>query len=45
MCPHCRKASEMLGRPYMCRTCWRRNYRSKKPVKVVQPQAPTTEKK
>ena len=30
MCKHCSKVTELAGKPYMCRICWRKQYRNKK---------------
>jgi hypothetical protein len=30
MCKWCRIAQDILGRMYLCRICWRRQYRNKK---------------
>lgn len=30
MCKHCIRATELAGKPYMCRPCWRKAYRNKK---------------
>jgi hypothetical protein len=33
MCVFCVRASELAGRPYMCRPCWRRLYVNGTPVR------------
>ena len=33
MCKHCTVASQLAGKPYMCRPCWRRHYRNGRKVK------------
>jgi hypothetical protein len=33
MCVFCVRATELAGRPYMCRPCWRRLYRNGVPAK------------
>lgn len=30
MCKHCIKAAQVVGKPYMCRPCWRARYRNGK---------------
>jgi len=33
MCKHCIKAAQLAGMPYMCRPCWRKQYRNKRSTK------------
>ena len=33
MCDHCKKACELSGRMMMCRPCWRKAYRNRKPTR------------
>ena len=33
MCKHCIIAAQLAGMSYMCRPCWRKQYRNKRSVK------------
>lgn len=30
MCEFCKKASDIAGKPVLCRVCWRKQYKNKK---------------